>query len=72
MTSKDWKIVRRGKISITYKNKKTGNFIEVITFLKLKSSEILIYGKSIAGVKSRRFKTKTKALAYAKAYMRTH
>ncbi len=34
---KDWKIVRRGKISITYKNKKLEILLKYITFLKLKS-----------------------------------
>jgi len=72
MATKDWKITKRGKISIAYKNSKTKNFIEIITFSKPKNSEILIYGKSINGVKSRTFKTKSQALAYAKTYMRKH
>jgi len=67
MALKDWKKTRHKSNSQGWKNKKTGKNILFLQFMSDNYWSFIQEGKTI-----KNFKTKSKALAYAKSYMRKH
>ena len=71
MTTKDWKQIRNIRKAVTWKDKREyDKLLEVYNVSKGKW-RVYTYNKRISHT-LKYTKTKTKALAYAKAYMRKH
>ena len=69
MSTKDWKLYRKKANSISYWNEKNKEGISVVQFMNNKKGE---WSFTSRGKTKKTFKTKSKAIKFAKAYMRKH
>jgi len=69
--AKDWKKTRENKNGITYWSRRSGESLQIDKQKKISKSTPLWVVYSSRGI-NKGFNTKTKALTYAKAYMRKH
>lgn len=73
MALKDWKLERRGKEQISYRNKKTNDVVVVLnTGSSTKSHWKFLASEGYGNHIEKEAESKSKALAYARAYMRSH
>jgi len=72
MALKDWKVIYEGRLMLRYKNQKKGNILEIYPEKIRGKSVYFIAMTDKNSIRDKEFKTKTQALAFAKAYMRKH
>ncbi len=72
MALKDWKKTREYSTGVQWRNKITGGIISVSSIYDKIYNYIFRSSSKDAERVTRKFKTKSVALAYAKSYMRKH